>query len=366
MHRIDTPNAQKDKFGAGKNGFTRGNPQTGTPATELDDNYFDSLQEEIIGVIEFASILLDKSDRGQLLKALRKLFQANDLTLTALAGLTTGANKLPYFTGNKTTSQTDLTQVGRDIIGKNNIREVLQYLQLEQTVNKAENAVPRGLSGAVSGADNVLWNSPTGVYGAARADIGDSVLISHMCGDNGSTRALQLMAMYANGGLWYRSSRDDKGFENPWTLLDSHPVGAAIPWPSDIIPKGYMKMNGSRFDPMRNPLLAIAYPSGVLPDMRGETIRGVDDGRGVDPGRTVLSWQDGSYMVRDVSSDPNVVWLPNATLSDLNWDKPAETNINMQLPYSTRYKYVSGFDKLSYFGVSRMRNVAFHWIVRAA
>ncbi|RCA95978.1 hypothetical protein C6A83_19150, partial [Escherichia coli] len=42
MHRIDTKTAQKDKFGAGKNGFTRGNPQTGTPATDLDDDYFDS------------------------------------------------------------------------------------------------------------------------------------------------------------------------------------------------------------------------------------------------------------------------------------------------------------------------------------
>ena len=40
MHRIDTKTAQKDKFGAGKNGFTRGNPQTGTPATDLDDDYF--------------------------------------------------------------------------------------------------------------------------------------------------------------------------------------------------------------------------------------------------------------------------------------------------------------------------------------
>ncbi len=47
MHRIDTKTAQKDKFGAGKNGFTRGNPQTGTPATDLDDDYFDMLQERL-------------------------------------------------------------------------------------------------------------------------------------------------------------------------------------------------------------------------------------------------------------------------------------------------------------------------------
>lgn len=130
MHRIDTPTAQKDKFGAGKNGFTRGNPQTGTSATELDDDYFDALQEEIVGVIEAAAIQLDKSDRGQLLKAMKKHFQASDKTLAALAGLLTGANKLPYFTGNDTVDQTDLTQVGRDIIGKTSTDAVLQYLGL--------------------------------------------------------------------------------------------------------------------------------------------------------------------------------------------------------------------------------------------
>ena len=44
MHRIDTPTAQRDKFGQGKNGFTRGNPQTGTPATQLDYLYCDAIQ----------------------------------------------------------------------------------------------------------------------------------------------------------------------------------------------------------------------------------------------------------------------------------------------------------------------------------
>jgi len=73
MHRIDTPTAQKDKFGAGKNGFTRGNPQTGTPATDLDDDYFDMLQEELAGVIEATGINLDKSKHDQLLTAMKAL-----------------------------------------------------------------------------------------------------------------------------------------------------------------------------------------------------------------------------------------------------------------------------------------------------
>ncbi|HGU0803245.1 TPA: protein StfP, partial [Escherichia coli] len=73
MHRIDTKTAQKDKFGAGKNGFTRGNPHTGTPATDLDDDYFDMLQEELCSVVEASGASLEKARHDQLLTALRAL-----------------------------------------------------------------------------------------------------------------------------------------------------------------------------------------------------------------------------------------------------------------------------------------------------
>lgn len=73
MHRIDTKTAQKDKFGAGKNGFNRGNPQTGTPATDLDDDYFDMLQEELCSVVEASGASLEKERHDQLLTALRAL-----------------------------------------------------------------------------------------------------------------------------------------------------------------------------------------------------------------------------------------------------------------------------------------------------
>ncbi|HDQ6034344.1 TPA: hypothetical protein QA969_003977, partial [Shigella flexneri] len=61
------------KFGAGKNGFTRGNPQTGTPATDLDDDYFDMLQEELCSVVEASGASLEKGRHDQLLTALRAL-----------------------------------------------------------------------------------------------------------------------------------------------------------------------------------------------------------------------------------------------------------------------------------------------------
>lgn len=68
--------------------------------------------------------------------ALGKDFQGLDATLTALAGLATGANKLPYFTGEDTAAQTDLTSVGRDIIGKSTIADILTYLGLGAAAKK--------------------------------------------------------------------------------------------------------------------------------------------------------------------------------------------------------------------------------------
>ncbi|HHA2085019.1 TPA: hypothetical protein ACOEEB_003805 [Enterobacter asburiae] len=86
---------------------------------------------------------LDVLDNGDLngfivkmTSAFGKDFQALDATLTALAGLATGADKLPFFTGADTASQTDLTPVGRDIIGKSTISDILVYLGLSNVANK--------------------------------------------------------------------------------------------------------------------------------------------------------------------------------------------------------------------------------------
>ncbi|EIU9265237.1 tail fiber protein [Salmonella enterica subsp. enterica serovar Reading] len=69
--------------------------------------------------------------------------QPLDATLTALAGLATGANKLPYFTGKDTVAQTDLTSVGRDILAKTSTLAVIQYLGLGETINLAAGAVQK-------------------------------------------------------------------------------------------------------------------------------------------------------------------------------------------------------------------------------
>ena len=79
----------------------------------------------------------------KLVNALNKVSQPLDGTLSALATLTTGDNKLPYFTGTDTASQTDLTSVGRDLIGKGSVSEILKYLGLNDTVDKAKGAVQK-------------------------------------------------------------------------------------------------------------------------------------------------------------------------------------------------------------------------------
>ncbi|HGX9582671.1 phage tail-collar fiber domain-containing protein [Escherichia coli] len=69
--------------------------------------------------------------------------QPKDATLTALAGLATAADRFPYFTGNDVASLATLTEVGRDILAKSTVAAVIEYLGLQETVNKAGNAVQR-------------------------------------------------------------------------------------------------------------------------------------------------------------------------------------------------------------------------------
>ncbi|VFS40768.1 tail fiber protein [Enterobacter cancerogenus] len=73
MHRIDTPTAQADKFGPGKNGFTNGDPATGRRATDLNSDMWDAVQEEICAVIEKSGLALNKDQHDQLYQAIVKI-----------------------------------------------------------------------------------------------------------------------------------------------------------------------------------------------------------------------------------------------------------------------------------------------------
>ncbi|EME5154189.1 phage tail protein [Escherichia coli] len=157
-------------------------------------------------------------------------------------------------------------------------------------------AFARRATDAYADADGgVPWNAESGAYNVTRS--GDSYILVNFYTGVGSCRTLQMKAHYRNGGLFYRSSRDGYGFESGWAQLytsahppaEFYPVGAPIPWPSDTVPSGYALMQGQTFDKSAYPKLAAAYPSGVIPDMRGWTIKGKPAS-----GRAVLSQeQDG-------------------------------------------------------------------------
>ena len=251
MHRIDTKTAQKDKFGAGKNGFTRGNPQTGTPATDLDDDYFDMLQEELCSVVEASGASLEKGRHDQLLTALRAL-----------------------------------------LLSRNNPFGDI----------KSDGTVPTALENLGLGEGSAL------------------------------------------------------------------PVGVPVPWPSPTPPTGWLKCNGAAFSAEEYPELAKAYPTNKLPDLRGEFIRGWDDGRGVDAGRQLLSSQGDAIRNIEGFADGGIGMSFDA-IRGAFYDAGTRS---ARMPNNTTDIGKTddlGFDAsrvVPTANENRPRNIAFNYIVRAA
>ncbi|HBB1457238.1 TPA: phage tail protein, partial [Escherichia coli] len=129
------------------------------------------------------------------------------------------------------------------------------------------------------------------------------------------------------------------------------PVGVPVPWPSVTPPTGWLKCNGAAFSAEEYPELAKVYPTNKLPDLRGEFIRGWDDGRGIDLGRTLLSAQNGSIEAHDHYYNGAIY-----TSSGPSWSNTTDAG----------HREYSGFTS-SYGGSeTRPRNIAFNFIVRAA
>ena len=151
------------------------------------------------------------------------------------------------------------------------------------------------------------------------------------------------------------------------------PVGVPVPWPSATPPTGWLKCNGAAFDKVKYPHLATAYPSGKLPDLRGEFIRGWDDGRGIDAGRALLSIQTGM-----LEKHRHIVVANNGYDSKEEWE--------LATIFRRAYTQGRGLDAADAGGTlipsptlhtrgsigntggseTRPRNIAFNYIVRAA
>ncbi|EHT0812510.1 phage tail protein [Escherichia coli] len=151
------------------------------------------------------------------------------------------------------------------------------------------------------------------------------------------------------------------------------PVGVPVPWPLATPPTGWLKCNGAAFSSEMYPKLAKAYPANKLPDLRGEFIRGWDDGRGIDAARALLSIQTGMLekhrhiVVANDGYDTKDEW-ELATIFKKTYTQgrglDATNTGGSLIPSPTLHSRGS----IGNTGGSetRPRNIAFNYIVRAA
>ncbi|WP_409365229.1 phage tail protein [Escherichia coli] len=317
--------------------------------------------------------------------------QPLDATLTALAALATGANKLPYFTGKDTVAQTDLTSVGRDILAKTSTLAVIQYLGLRELGTSGEK-IPLlstantwsalqtfngGITGALTGNADTATKLKTAInINGVRFDGSTNISIPTITSrgrvtaltgtTQGAATGLQMYEAYNNGyptaygnvlhltgaaavgegelligwsgtsgahaPAYIRSRRDTTDANwSPWAQLytsahppaEFYPVGAPIPWPSDVVPTGYAIMQGQTFDKSAYPKLAVAYPSGVIPDMRGWTIKGKPAS-----GRAVLSQEQDGIKSHTHSASASSTDLGTKTTSSFDYGTKTVSTFN--------------------------------------
>lgn len=159
------------------------------------------------------------------------------------------------------------------------------------------------------------------------------------------------------------------------------PVGMRLDWPSLILPDNaalgvkYLRLNGASFNKTLYPKLAAIYPSGVLPDMRGDTIRGYDDARGIDQGRDLLSEQ--ADAIQNITATINARGMPGISTGVFFSAAGAFSLAAASGPAVLGSSVSSGstamdvvtFDASRVARTStetRMRNMAWNMIVRAA
>ncbi|ECC1605286.1 tail fiber protein [Salmonella enterica subsp. salamae] len=256
--------------------FTEGDKNKGI--SWIGQDWLNILQAELLNILDAAGIKPDKGKLNQLTLSVKAIItanaytQANNLKEIFDAGIAAQAAARGHLGLGKLAT--------KDSLGPADVGA----LPAEGTAVAANRLASRGalpaLTGTTRGSDSGLimgevYNNgyPTQYGNILRlTGTGDGEILIGWSGTNG-----------APAPAYIRSHRDTAEAEwSEWAMLyttlnpppDSHPVGAPIAWPSDTIPAGYALMQGQTFDKNVYPLLAIAYPSGVIPDMRGWTIKG--------------------------------------------------------------------------------------------
>nr|MDN1547973.1 phage tail protein [Escherichia coli] len=300
-------------------------------------------------------------------KGITQLSSATDSTSEVLAA-TPKAVKAAYDLANGKYTAQDATTAQKGIV---------QLSSATNSTSEVLAATPKAVKAAYDLANRKQAADATLTALAALATAADK--LPYFTGvDRAALTALTSVGRAILGKTSIQSVLDYLGLGEGSAL----PVGVPVPWPLETPPTGWLKCNGAAFSSEMYPNLAKAYPTNKLPDLRGEFIRGWDDGRGVDAGRALLNWQphtilDHAHYMELWTGDrlaagsaregvnPGIL----ATYGDggiVKTDEPGHKVPSSLRAISSRsvkrYGEISG----NVGTETRPRNVAFNYIVRAA
>lgn len=178
-----------------------------------------------------------------------------------------------------------------------------QQAGISELVLRAGNGNPKGITGALwqrtsTGFTNFAWVNTSGDTYDIYVAIGNYATGVNIQWDYTSNASVTIHTSPAYSANKPEGLTDGTVYSLYTPSEQFYPPGAPIPWPSDTVPSGYALMQGQTFDKSAYPKLAAAYPSGVIPDMRGWTIKGKPAS-----GRAVFQKWNGTAWVKDTEAE---------------------------------------------------------------
>ncbi|HCL9177010.1 TPA: tail fiber protein, partial [Escherichia coli] len=201
-----------------------------------------------------------------------------------------------------------------------------QQAGISELVLRAGNGNPKGITGALwqrtsTGFTNFAWVNTSGDTYDIYVAIGNYATGVNIQWDYTSNASVTIHTSPAYSANKPEGLTDGTVYSLYTPSEQFYPPGAPIPWPSDTVPSGYALMQGQTFDKSAYPKLAAAYPSGVIPDMRGWTIKGKPAS-----GRAVLSQEQDGIKSHTHSASASSTDLGTKTTSSFDYGTKSTNN----------------------------------------
>ncbi|HFI9799605.1 TPA: phage tail protein, partial [Escherichia coli] len=201
-----------------------------------------------------------------------------------------------------------------------------QQAGISELVLRAGNGNPKGITGALwqrtsTGFTNFAWVNTSGDIYDIYVAIGNYATGVNIQWDYTSNASVTIHTSPAYSANKPEGLTDGTVYSLYTPSEQFYPPGAPIPWPSDTVPSGYALMQGQTFDKSAYPKLAAAYPSGVIPDMRGWTIKGKPAS-----GRAVLSQEQDGIKSHTHSASASSTDLGTKTTSSFDYGTKSTNN----------------------------------------